>query len=107
VAGSEQWRPERTHPGRLVGHEVEADPAAGCASDVRTASRSSSARAATAQSPRCQRTIARRRGRAHGYRAGSCVMALLDSTAVLRAYIAVELAGTIQQRLALMHGATC
>ena len=82
AAGSEQWRPERTHPGRLVGHEVEADRAAGCASDVRTASRSSSAHVATAQSPRCQRTIARRRARAHGYRAGSCVMALLGSTGV-------------------------
>src|SRR6476659_1732963 len=52
VAGSEQWRPEQIRPEHLVDHAVEADRASGCASDVRTASRSSSARVATAQSPR-------------------------------------------------------
>jgi hypothetical protein len=56
VAGSVRWRPERTHPGRLVGHAIVVDRASGCASGVRTASRSSCAHVATAQSPRCQRT---------------------------------------------------
>src|SRR6476469_9545231 len=74
--------PEQTHPGRLVDHAAEADPASGCASSVRTASRSSCAHAATARSSRCQRTIGQRLGHAHGYRAGSCVMVPLGSTAV-------------------------
>ena len=38
--------------------------------------------AATARSPRYWRATGQRPGRAHGCRAGSCAMALLDSTAV-------------------------
>jgi len=34
AAGSGRWQPEQTHPGRLVGHAVEADRAPGCASSV-------------------------------------------------------------------------
>src|SRR6187551_362286 len=74
AAGSEQWRPEQTRPEHLVDHAVEADRALGCASSARTASRSSCARAATARSPRCQRTTVQRPGHVHGYRAGSCAM---------------------------------
>jgi hypothetical protein len=102
--GSERWRLERTHPGRLAGHAVEAGRASGCASGARTASRSSCAHAATAQSPRCQRTSGQCLGRAHGYRAGSCVMVLWAALWFEWAYIAVELACTVQQRLAVMHG---
>jgi PAS domain-containing protein len=42
------------HPGHLVVRVVEADRASGCALSVRTASRSSCAHVATAQSFRCQ-----------------------------------------------------
>ena len=100
VASSERWQPEQTHAGRLVGHAVEVDRASRCASSVRTASRSSCAPVATAQSPRCKRTTGQRHGRVHGCRAGSCVMVLLGST---RANIAVELTGTIQKCSALVH----
>jgi len=31
VVDSERWRPRQIHPGRLLGHEVEADQASGCA----------------------------------------------------------------------------
>jgi len=82
AAGSERWRPEQTHPGRLVDHAVEVGRASGCASGAQTASRSSCAHVATPRSPRCQRTTEQRRGRAHVCRAGSCAMVLLDSTAV-------------------------
>src|SRR6476661_8615756 len=82
VAGSERWRPEQTHPGLLAGHAVGADRASGCASNGRTSSRSSCAHAATVRSPRCQPTTGQRLGHAHGYRAGSCVMVPLGSTAV-------------------------
>jgi hypothetical protein len=40
VAGFERWRPEQTHPGHLAGRAVGADRASGCASSVRTSSRS-------------------------------------------------------------------
>jgi hypothetical protein len=66
AAGSDRWRPERTHPGRLVDRAVEAGRASGCALSARTASRSSCAPVATAQSPRYQRTTERRPGRARG-----------------------------------------
>src|SRR6476661_1403554 len=82
AAGSEQWRPEQIHPEHLVDHAVEADRASGCASSVRTASRSSCAHVATARSPRCQRATAQRPGHVHGYRAGSCAMVPLGSIAV-------------------------
>jgi len=82
AVGSGRWPPERTHPGRLGDHAVEVDRASGCASSVRTASRSSCAHVATAQSPQCQRTIAQRLGHAHGCRAGSCAVVPLGSTAV-------------------------
>src|SRR3954470_1918676 len=60
---------------------IGADQASGCASSVRTSSRSSCADAERARSPRCQRTTGQRLGHAHGYRAGSCVMVPLGSTA--------------------------
>jgi hypothetical protein len=82
AVGSEQWRPERTHPGRLVGHAVEVDRASECVSSARTASRSFCAHVATARSSRCQRMTGQRPGHAHGYRAGSCVMVPLGSIAV-------------------------
>ena len=82
AAGSEQWQQEQTHPGHLVGHAAEADRASGCASNVRTASRSSCAHAATARSHRCQRTTGQRPGHAHGCRAGSCEMVPSGSIAV-------------------------
>src|SRR5882757_1611309 len=82
AADSERGRPEQIRPGRLVGHAVEADRVSGCASSVRTASRSSCAPAATAPSPRCQRTTGQRPGHAHGYRAGSCEMVPSGSIAV-------------------------
>src|ERR1700710_1450483 len=81
-AGSEQWRPEQTHPGRLVDHVVEGGRASGCGSGGETASRSSCAHVAMSRSPPCQRVNGQRRGRARVYRAGSCAMVLLDSTAV-------------------------
>src|ERR1700723_4030924 len=82
AASSERWRPEQTHPAHLAGRAVGADRASGSASSVRTASRSFCAHVVTAQSLRFQRTTAQRRGHARGYRAGSCVMVLLGSTAV-------------------------
>src|ERR1700759_5803680 len=82
VAGSERWRPEQTHPGHLAGRAAGADRASGCASSVRTSSRSFCARAATARSSRFQRTTEQRLGHARGYRAGPCVMAPLGSAAV-------------------------
>jgi hypothetical protein len=77
VAGSERWRRGQTHPVSLADHAVEVDRASECASGVRTASQSSFAHVATAQSPRCQRRTVQRLGRVHGCRAGSCVRAPL------------------------------
>src|ERR1700761_7022686 len=82
-ASSERWQQEQTRPEPLAVHVVEADRASGCASSVRTASRSSCAHVATSQSPRCGRAIWQCLGNAHGYRAGSCVMVPLGRTAVL------------------------
>ena len=82
ASDSGRWRLEQTHPGHLAGRAIGADQASGCASSVRTSSRSSCADAERARSPRCQRTTGRRPGRAHVCRAGSCAMVLLDSTAV-------------------------
>ena len=61
-AGSERWRPEQTHPGRLVDHAVEVGRASGCVSGAQTASRSSCAHVAMSRSPRCQRATGQRRG---------------------------------------------
>src|SRR5579871_3125541 len=55
AAGSGRWRREQTRPGRLAGLAVEADRAAGCALDARTASRSSCAPALIARTPRSLR----------------------------------------------------
>src|SRR5271154_4711222 len=82
AASSGRWQQEQTRPGRLAGLAVEADRASGCASNVRTASRSSCGPVATAQNPQYQQTTARCRGHAHGCREGSCVPAPLGSTAV-------------------------
>src|ERR1700710_1169227 len=54
-AGSEQWRPEQTHPGRLVDHVVEVGRASGCVSGTQTSSRSSCAHVAMSRSPPYQR----------------------------------------------------
>ena len=107
TADSERWRPEQIHPECLVGHEAEADRASGCASSVRTASRSSCARA----------RLFKALGASE--RAGNVSGVFMDVTRDLarrllwaalrfeRAYVAVELACTIQKRLALVNGAAC
>src|ERR1700743_2967089 len=82
VAGSERWRPEQTHPGHLAGRAAGADRASGCASSVRTSSRSFCAHVAPARSSPFQRTTAPRLGHARGYSAAPCVTAALGSPAV-------------------------
>src|SRR5436305_1903283 len=72
AAGSVRWRPEQTHPGRLAGPAVEADRASGCASSVRTASRSFCVHGVIARRLQCPGKTGQRLGRAHGCRAGSC-----------------------------------
>jgi hypothetical protein len=106
AAGSGRWQQAQTRPGRLVVHAIEADRASEYASSVRTASRSSCAHVATSQSLGCQQTTGQRRGRVHGCRAGSCAMVFWTVLGFEWAYIAVEFAGAIQKRLALMYGAT-
>ena len=106
AAGSERWRPEQTHPGRLVDHAVEVGRASGCALSAQTASRSSCAHVAMFRSPRCHE------------RPGNVPGVLMDVARDLarwffwtalrfeRAYIAVELTRTIQKRLTLRVSAT-
>ena len=105
VADSGRWRRERTHPGRLGDLAVEAGRVSGCASSARTASRSSCVPVATARIPRCRRKSGQRLGRVRGCRAGSCARFLRAALRFEWADIAVELAGTIQKRLAFVHGA--
>ena len=105
AAGSGRWQQKQTRPGRLLVPAVEADQASGCAPDVRTASRSSCAHAVTSQGI--------------SNRPGNVSRVFMDVARDLarrffwtalrfkRAYIAVELACSIQQRLAFMHGAAC
>ena len=50
---SGRWPLEQTHPGRLAGRAVGADQASGCASSVRTSSRSSCADAEKARRLAC------------------------------------------------------
>src|SRR3954454_8795108 len=45
ASDSGRWRLEQTHPGHLAGRAIGADQASGCASSVRTSSRSSCAHA--------------------------------------------------------------
>jgi hypothetical protein len=104
AAGSGRWQPEQIRPVRLVDHAVEAGGASECAPSARTASRSSCAHVVTA------------RILGVGERTGNIPGVLMDVARdlarwVLRtalrfewAYIAVELAGAIQKRLALMYG---
>jgi hypothetical protein len=105
AVGSEQWRPEQTRPERLVDHAVETDRASECASSARTASRSSCAHVAIARSL----GASERPGNVSSVRMDVARdLARWFLWAALRfewAYIAVELAGTIQKRLALVHGA--
>jgi hypothetical protein len=105
VADFERWRPEQTRLGRLVGHEVEAGRASGCASSAQIASQS------LALAPRLLEALSANE------RSGDVAGMLMDIARDLarrlfwaalrfeRAYIAVKLTGAIQKRLALVHGA--
>jgi hypothetical protein len=104
-AGSERWRPEQTHPGRLVDHAVEVGRASGCVSGAQTASRSSCAHVAMSRSPRCQPATGQRPGRAQYVARDLARWFFWTALRFEWAYIAVELACTIQKCLALVHGA--
>ena len=109
VLGSGRWRPEQTRPGHLAVHVVEADRASGCASSARTASRSSCAHVATAQSVRCPASD-RATSRACSWISRGILRDGSSFWQPLRfewANVAIELACAIQKRLALMHGAAC
>src|SRR6266581_1197664 len=81
VADFERWRPEQTHPGRLVDHAVEALGASERPGNV----------------SRVFMDVARDLAR----------WILWTALRFEWATIAVEFAGAIQKRLALMHGTTC
>jgi len=80
--GSERWQPEQTRPVRLVDHAVGADRASGCASSVRTASRSSCVPALIGRRPRSQRRTGQYPERLRADRVESCETEPSDSTAL-------------------------
>ena len=83
VSGSGRWLRAQTRPVRHVGRGDGDGRAEGCVSSARIASRCVCGRAATVRRRQCRRAIGRRRVRAREYRAGSFVLAPLDSTGTL------------------------
>src|ERR1700688_4123736 len=105
VADSERWRPEQTHPGRLAGHAVEVDRASGygfkCANRISIFLRSR-CDCSKPSVPANDRATSRA---CSWMSRGILRWFLWTALRFERTCIAIELAGAIQKRLALVHGA--